>query len=89
MLDRAGIANARVNDMHQVWAHAQLAARHRWTDMQTPAGPVPALLPPGAPEAFTARMDPVPDLGEHTDSILREIGCDQAMIERLRAEGAV
>ncbi len=88
-LDAAGIANARMNDMHEVWAHAQLAARHRWVDVDTPAGPVPAPLPPGAPGAFTPRMDPVPALGEHTDSILREIGCDDAMIDRLRSEGAL
>lgn len=88
-LDAAGIANARMNDMHEVWAHAQLAARHRWVDVDTPAGPVPAPLPPGAPGAFTPRMDPVPALGEHTDSILREIGCDDAMIDRLRTEGAL
>lgn len=88
-LDDAGIANARMNDMHQVWEHAQLAARGRWVDVDTPAGPVPALLPPGAPGAFTARMDAVPALGEHTDDILREIGCDDSMIHRLRSEGAV
>lgn len=88
-LDDAGIANARMNDMHEVWAHAQLAARHRWVDVDTPAGPVPALLPPGAPGAFTPRMDPVPALGQHTDSILREIGCDDTTIERLRSEHAI
>lgn len=88
-LDTAGIANARVNDMHEVWRHAQLAARQRWTDVDTPAGPVPALLPPGAPGAFTPRMDPVPGLGQHTDSILRELGYDDPDIDRLRAGHAV
>ena len=88
-LDAAGIANARVNDMHEVWRHAQLAARRRWVEVDTPAGPVPGLLPPGAPDAFTPRMDPVPALGEHTDRILRELGYDDAAIGRLRSEGAV
>lgn len=88
-LDAAGIANARMNDMHEVWQHTQLAARQRWTEVDTPAGPVPALLPPGAPGAFTPRMDPVPGLGQHTDSILRELGYDDPDIERLRAEQAV
>ena len=46
-LDEAQIANARINDMHDVWAHPQLQARERWTEVDTPAGPVPALLPPG------------------------------------------
>ncbi|HET6803268.1 MAG TPA: CaiB/BaiF CoA-transferase family protein, partial [Casimicrobiaceae bacterium] len=46
-LDAAQIANARVNDMHDVWNHAQLLARNRWTDVATTVGRIPALLPPG------------------------------------------
>lgn len=70
-LDAARIANASVNDMRGLWNHPQLAARGRWVDVGTPAGPIPALLPPGR---STAQMGPVPALGEHTDAILREIG---------------
>jgi itaconate CoA-transferase len=66
-LDAAQIANARINDMHDVWQHPQLAARRRWIQVQTPAGPIPALLPPGEVDAFTPRMDAVPALGEHSD----------------------
>ena len=88
-LDEAGIANARMNDMHEVWDHPQLASRNRWVEVDTPAGPVPALLPPGAPVAFTPRMDPVPAVGEHTDSILRAFGYDDPAIAGLRSEGAV
>ena len=43
----AQIANARVNTMHDVWAHPQLKARGRWREVGSPAGPLPALLPPG------------------------------------------
>jgi itaconate CoA-transferase len=88
-LDAAGIANARMNDMHEVWAHPQLAARRRWTDVDTPAGRVPALVPPGVAPEPPPRMDPVPALGEHTASILRELGYDDAAIGRLSATGAV
>jgi itaconate CoA-transferase len=88
-LDAAQIANARMNDMHDVWRHEQLKARDRWTDVATPSGPVLALLPPGQPNAYAPRMDPVPALGEHTDAILRELGYDDAAIARLRADGAV
>jgi crotonobetainyl-CoA:carnitine CoA-transferase CaiB-like acyl-CoA transferase len=79
-LDEASIANANVNDMHGVWEHAQLRSRNRWTEVQTPEGPVPALLPPGfAPlssgnEGVRARMGPVPQVGEHNESILAELG---------------
>ena len=88
-LDKAQIANARVNDMHEMWSHAQLKARERWTHVDTPAGVIPALLPPGLPQGFSARMDPVPALGQHTDSILSELGYDAAAIERLRQEKAI
>jgi itaconate CoA-transferase len=70
-LDAAKIANASVNDMAGLWAHPQLAARARWVDIETSAGPIPALLPPGQTEA---RMDPVPAVGQHTAAILAELG---------------
>ncbi len=88
-LDAAQIANARVNDMHDVWQHPQLAARQRWTEVATPAGPIPALLPPGKVDAFTPRMDAVPALGQHTDGILGELGWDAAAISRLRQLAAI
>jgi itaconate CoA-transferase len=90
-LDQAQIANAQVNDMQALWEHPQLQARQRWAQVQTPAGPVPALLPAGAAvdDAEVARMDPVPALGQHTDAILAELGWDSAAVARLRAQGAV
>ncbi|MEO6895844.1 MAG: CaiB/BaiF CoA-transferase family protein [Caldimonas sp.] len=88
-LDAAQIANARVNTMSEVWAHAQLAARGRWTEVETPSGTVPALLPPGARDAAEVRMDAVPALGAHTDALLAELGLDPAAIARLHTEGAV
>jgi len=88
-LDRAQIANAQVNDMHAVWEHAQLEARRRWREVDTPAGRVPALLPPGSWESADPRMDAVPALGEHTDSILTELGCSGAEIARLREAKAI
>ena len=39
-LEQAQIANARMNDMHDVWQHPQLKARSRWTEVATPAMPV-------------------------------------------------
>ena len=88
-LDAAQIANARVNTMHDVWAHPQLKARERWREVATPAGTVPALLPPGSWEEGAPRMDPVPALGEHTDAILGRLGYDAAGIAALHAAKAV
>jgi itaconate CoA-transferase len=75
-LDEAQIANARMNDMAGVWAHPQLKARERWRTVGTPAGEIPALLPPGRNNSFDYRMGPVPAVGEHTDAILRELRMD-------------
>jgi len=88
-LEQAGIANAQVNTMADLWAHPQLAARQRWTEVTTPVGPIPALLPPGAPDEAHVRMDPIPAVGQHSAAILRELGYDDATIERLRAEQAI
>jgi itaconate CoA-transferase len=73
-LDAADIANANVSTMGDIWSHPQLEARKRWTSVDTPAGPVPALQPPGMGGDHPARMGPVPALGEHTAAILRELG---------------
>jgi itaconate CoA-transferase len=73
-LDAADIANANVSTMSDIWKHPQLEARKRWTSVDTPAGPVPALQPPGMGGDHPARMGPVPALGEHTAAILRELG---------------
>lgn len=88
-LDAARIANARVNDMAGLWAHPQLRSRARWTSVGSPAGPIPALLPPGNSNAFDHRMDPVPAVGQHTDAILRELGLDDGRIAAMRSSGAI
>jgi len=82
-LEAAGIANARVNDMADLWAHPQLQARQRWRSVGTPQGEVRALLPPGVNSAFDYRMDPVPAVGEHNARILAELGWSTAQIAAL------
>jgi crotonobetainyl-CoA:carnitine CoA-transferase CaiB-like acyl-CoA transferase len=72
-LDKAGIANASVNDMAGLWQHPQLRARDRWRFVGSPAGEIPALLPPGRSNRWEARMGPIPQLGEHTAAILQEL----------------
>ncbi len=88
-LEEAQIANARVNTMHDVWEHPQLKARGLWTDVPTPNGSMPALLPPGRSNAYEPRMDAVPALGQHTKAILMELGWSAEEVESLKREGAV
>jgi itaconate CoA-transferase len=88
-LDAAQIGNARMNDMHDLWDHAQLRARERWVEVDTPVGKIKAMLPPGVPEVFEPRMDAIPAIGEHTDAILAQLGYDEGAIEKLHADGVV
>src|SRR6195952_5543373 len=88
-LDAAGIPNAALNEVPEVVSHPQLAARDRWREVQTPGGPMRAVLPPLTLDGPQARMGPVPALGEHTEALLVELGYDTARIEDLRACGAV
>ena len=88
-LDAAQIANARMNDMAGLWNHEQLQVRERWRSVGSPAGEIPALLPPGRHSAFDYRMDAIPAVGEHTEAILRSLGKDEADIAALRASGAI
>lgn len=88
-LSASGIANARMNDMAGLWAHPQLAARGRWREVASPAGPLPALLPPGGLGEVEPRMDPIPDLGQHSEPILKELGKSEAEIDNLAARGVI
>jgi itaconate CoA-transferase len=88
-LDAAQIANAHMNDMHDLWSHPQLVVRERWAEVPSPAGMIPALLPPGVNSLRETRMDAVPALGEHTHAILTELGYDADVIDRLQTENAI
>lgn len=88
-LEQAQIANARMNDMAGLWAHPQLLARQRWQTVGSPAGDIPALLPPGRSNAFDYRMDAVPSVGQHTKTILQELGHSAADIAALAAAKAI
>lgn len=87
-LDGAKIANARMRDMAEFLNHEQLEARDRWREVDSPAGPLTALLPPVAMSGVEPRMNPVPGVGEHTREILEEFGFD-GEIDKLTQSGAV
>ncbi len=89
LLTRADVAHASVNEVQGLIDHPVLAGRDRWRDVDTPGGPVRALLPPTQIAGVTPRMDPVPAVGEHTDAILASLGYDEERIAELRQAGAV
>ena len=85
-LESAQIANARMNTVQEFVEHPQLKARKRWSTVGSPAGPLPALLPPVTMENVETVMNEVPDLGQHTDAILAEFGFDSETIASWRRE---
>ncbi|MGV0906241.1 CaiB/BaiF CoA transferase family protein [Mycobacterium novum] len=87
--DAAGIGNARYNTAGDVLAHPQLAERDRWRSIDTPAGPIPSLLPPPVIAGFEPPMGSVPALGEHTEVVLGELGFTDTEIAELRGQGAI
>ncbi len=88
-LDQAQIANARLNTMQEFWDHEQLKARNRWREINSPNGPIQALLPPMTVEGVEPRMDAVPSVGQHTRAILGELGFDEEFVARLARENAI
>jgi crotonobetainyl-CoA:carnitine CoA-transferase CaiB-like acyl-CoA transferase len=76
-LEQARIAYARMRTVEEFIDHPQLAARDRWRDVESPVGPLTALLPPVTVAGREPRMDPIPALGQHTEDILRQLAADR------------
>ncbi len=88
-LDKAQIANARLNTMQEFWEHEQFKARDRWRNVESPKGPIQALIPAVTMQGVEARMDPIPSVGEHSRTILIELGFDQDFVDRLGYDQAI
>jgi len=80
-LEEVSIANARLRSVREFLDHPQLEARGRWREVDSPSGPLRALLPPGLPTDIEPVMAPIPEVGEHTATILSELGYDADVLE--------
>lgn len=90
VLEAAGLACARLNSVARLASHPQLAARDRWREVGSPAGPLRALLPPiGLPDGAAPHMGAVPALGEHTEVLLHALGMTGTQIAALRRDGVI
>jgi len=88
-LEKAEIANARLNSMQEFWDHPQLEARDRWREVASPGGPIKAMKPPFNLDRFEARMDAVPALGEHSRAILSDLGFTSREIQQMEESGII
>jgi crotonobetainyl-CoA:carnitine CoA-transferase CaiB-like acyl-CoA transferase len=95
LFERAGLPFAPIRRPEELFDDPHLAATGALADVVVPDGPragetVKAALLPFtlAGERLGVRLDP-PRHGEHTDALLRSIGCDDARIAALRAAGVV
>ena len=88
-LEQAQIANARMNTVQELIDHPQLAERDRWRDVASPAGDIRMLKPPFNFEGMDVPMGAIPNVGEHTDAILRELGIEDVTIAQWRAAAII
>jgi len=92
-LNRVGVPCGPINDIGQAFEDVQVKhlrmtrkAHHRTLgDVSLVRTPISMSSYPQPPEFHHA----APDVGEHTDEILRELGYDDARIHTLRSEGAI
>jgi itaconate CoA-transferase len=73
-LEGAGVANARIRTVLQFLDHPQLEARDRWREFGSPVGPLSGLLPPATLDGAEPVMAPIPEVGEHNEKLLAELG---------------
>lgn len=88
-LDGAKIANARMRTVRAFLDHPQLEARNRWREVESPVGPLRALVPPATMNGAEPVMSPIPEVGEHTGKILTELGYDEDAVATLRQSAAI
>jgi crotonobetainyl-CoA:carnitine CoA-transferase CaiB-like acyl-CoA transferase len=88
-LDGAKIANARMRTVQDFLEHPQLEARDRWREVESPVGPLRALLPPATMDGTEPVMAPIPSIGEHTPKILAELGYADDAVATLDHSAAI
>ncbi len=73
-LETAAIANASLNSVEAFLQHPQVHERGRMRAVATPCGPLQAFVPAVTIPGTEPVMGAVPAVGEHTDTIMTELG---------------
>ena len=88
-LKKAALPYGEVRGIAQVLAHPQALARKLIREVDSPVGRVPVIGSALRMSDSQARYDRIPDLGEDTEPILKELGYDDNAIESLRRDRAI
>lgn len=89
LLDDAGIANGRVNNISDVIDHPNLVERDRWRTIESAGGTIRTLRPAAIMHGHDEPIGPIPSVGQHTADILRELGYHDDRISELAASGSI
>lgn len=88
-LKKAQLPYGEVRGIAEVLAHPQAIARRFIREVESPVGRVPVIGNPVRLSDSPARYDRIPDLGEDTEAILKELGYDDSAVESLRRDKVV
>ncbi|HXP88630.1 MAG TPA: CaiB/BaiF CoA-transferase family protein [Bryobacteraceae bacterium] len=88
-LEKSRLPYGEVRSIAQVAAHPQVSARQMVREVDSPVGRIPVTSSPLRLSDSPARFDPIPSLGENTESILRELGYSNEEIQNLRDEKVI
>ncbi|WP_321964550.1 CaiB/BaiF CoA-transferase family protein [Paraburkholderia sp. J7] len=84
-LDRAAIANGKMNDVEALLDHPQLVERQRYRSVETERGAMDMFVPPVTIAGVEPVMGPVPAVGQHTEAILAELAARRETAQRSEA----
>jgi crotonobetainyl-CoA:carnitine CoA-transferase CaiB-like acyl-CoA transferase len=86
-LEAAQIAYAKMNTVGEFLRHPQLTTRGCWRQIDSSVGALNVMIPPVRMEDVEPIMGKLPELGEHSRGILRELGFDEPSIDRWAGDG--
>lgn len=88
-LKESRLPYGEVRGIGQVAAHPQVAARDMIREVDSPVGRIPVTSSPLRLSDSPARFDPIPSLGQGTESILHELGYSNEEIDKMREEKVI
>jgi len=88
-LHEANVASAQIRDIQGLIEHPQLSERDRWRTIDSPVGPLQALLPPMNFRDVELPTGDIPSLGADTESVLLELGISPQRYKSMLSNGSI